>query len=186
MWEYNNTDELYHYGVLGMKWGKRMKRGHAGRGLYIGSTKHQIQRHKKDLDYLNKGDHLSFGITKKRQAAYDARDKKAIQKRISKLEDKQARKKAKYDRMSSDAKEAYAIKKKKVSEMSNAELRKLNERQNLERQHNSFNPSAAKIGKSAVQAYIGVAGTIVAAKAATKTYKTVGEAVVKALGKKII
>ena len=110
MWKYNNADELYHYGVLGMRWGKRKTR------------------------------------------------------------------------MSQDAKEAKSIKKKKVSEMSNAELRKLNERQNLESQHRNLS-SQRNLGKKAVQSFIGVAGTIVAVEGAAKTYKRVADFAVKKIGK---
>ena len=73
----NQNDELYHYGVLGMKWGRRKSR------------------------------------------------------------------------MSQDASEARAIKKKKVSEMSNAELKRLNERQNLERIYKQNNKSKIAIGLAA-------------------------------------
>ena len=88
MWTYKNTDELYHYGILGMKWGRRKSR------------------------------------------------------------------------MSQDAREAKALKKKKVSEMSNAELKKLNERRNLERNYKNLNPSAIAKGVAIVGTTAAVLGSI--------------------------
>ena len=97
---YYNNDYLQHYGVKGMKWGKRMARGHAGPGIYL-TRKRQLAGDKRDLERLNKGEHLSVGLTKKRQAAYDARDKAALEKRIAKNE---AHFKAKADKKAERAK----------------------------------------------------------------------------------
>lgn len=83
--------ELYHHGVKGMKWGVRKVRGHAGPGRYIGK-KRQIEGAKKDLEILDNGGHLSVGLTEKRQAALDARDRKLLKKKISKAEKKEQKK----------------------------------------------------------------------------------------------
>lgn len=107
MWEYTYTDELYHWGIKGMKWGVRR--------------------------YQNK-DGTRTSLDKRRQ------------KQIS---------------LSDDAKEAAKIKKKNVSEMSNAELKKLNERQNLERQYKQANPSTIGKGMKAAATAVAVTTTAI-------------------------
>ena len=120
MWTYNYSNELYHHGVKGQKWGVR-------------------------------NDKKRFGSGKKKNRQEDWSD---------------------------DAKEASLIKKKKVNQMSNAELRKLNERQNLERTHYSLNPSAISKGIK----YIGIAGTVTGS--AITLYKN-SDKIIK-IGKKIV
>lgn len=78
-------------------------------------------------------------------------------------------------RVSEDAARAQRIRKKSLSEMSNQELKDLNNRLNLERQYKDLTKKKSK-GQKAVGAFIKTAGTIVAIEAAAKTYKRVGTA----------
>lgn len=66
------------------------------------------------------------------------------------------------DNWSDDAKAANNLKKKSVNEMSNAELRKLTERQQLERNYSQLNPSHIKKGLAVAGAIAGAMGTVAA------------------------
>lgn len=118
-------NELYHYGVLGMKWGVRRSR--------------------------SKGSYVS---------------KKRKRKKSSSTKN-----------MSADAKEAARLKKKSVSQMSNAELRKYNERKQLEQQYAKLNPSNIKRG-------IAIAGTVAGTLGTVASLYNNGNQVINA-GKKI-
>lgn len=92
MWQYNNTDELYHYGILGMRWGVR-----------------RFQR--------KNGRLTSRGRKRK---------------------------------MSQDAIDAKKLRKKKIYEMSNDEIKTLNKRKELENNYKRLNKGQIAKGMAIV------------------------------------
>lgn len=83
--------ELRHYGVMGMKWGRSKGLGSTPRVMMpkMITKKRQLEADKKVLNNMNnKGHHVSIGLTKNRQEAFDKRDKAILEKRIAKNENK--------------------------------------------------------------------------------------------------
>ena len=91
---------------------------------------------------------------------------------------------------SDDAKDASRIEKKKMKEMSNAELRKLNERTRLEREYRNLNPHAIAKGMKFVGATVATMGTIMAlhsnGKQVINLGKNVGNKIVDMVGDRMM
>lgn len=92
--------------------------------------------------------------------------------------------KKRYGNMSEDARTAATLKKKSVKSMSNAELKKLNERVRLEQEYSRLNPSAVKKGLAVAGGVAAGLGTVVALHNNGKQAIDIGKKVVGALAKK--
>ena len=126
-----NNNELYHHGILGMKWGVRRYQNEDGTLTNAGKKRYN------------------------------------------------------QDNWSEDAKAASQLKKKNVNQMSNAELRKLTERQQLERNYSSLNPSAIQKGLITAAAVAGALGTIASLQKNGQKVLNMGQKAVKNIASKI-
>lgn len=100
-----------------------------------------------------------------------------VRRSLSKSSGRSRKKRDRTEGWSEDAKSAASLRKKKINQMSNAELRKLNERKQLENQYRQLNPSTVKKGMTIAAATAGAMGTVV-------TLYTNGDRLVK-IGKSI-
>lgn len=121
------VSSLYHYGVLGMHWGRRKS---AAKERYKAGLKKSSDRFQRDI--------------KKMSDEGKGNDLKALDKRSGQWDKERAALKAKYKTErdlekhgppSDDHKEAKALRQKPMHQLTNAELQKVNTRMQLERTH---------------------------------------------------
>lgn len=110
MWKYNYTDELYHYGVPGMKWGHRKNRSIiATRNAYKQARKEETKARVKRA--FSSSTYLAGGENRRKAAINTNRIKKASA----------AREKAAFKAIDTQAKAAYDKKLAKTGDKAKAE-----------------------------------------------------------------
>jgi hypothetical protein len=150
--------ELYHYGKLGMKWGVRRYVKEAGKAS-VDSARHPIiSRQELGKQQRAKPRTMLYRTTSDNAALNKAVASRVAESKASKVKAKAD--KAKANKGSSEHERARQLNAKGAKHLSNAELKELTQRMQLESQYRNLNPSKVKKGMKIV-AGVAAAGTTV-------------------------
>lgn len=182
-----NNIVLYHHGVKGQKWGIRRFQNADGSLTAAGKKKYakkgwmQSIQDPNHVHYFKTTKNGDIAISDKVPVTPRPDGRYEVSNANSRSAKKEVKNLIKTQDWSDDAKAASKLGQKNIKQLSNSELKKLNERTRLEQEYSRLNPSVIKRGATVAAGVAATMGTVVALYNNSSQILNMGKTVVNKL-----